>query len=74
MVWCGVLAPPSLPQVYENYGQPSHTYQLYHGFVLPPGNNTHDCLDVLVSLSPQDPGFANQSWLADMMDLHLIRR
>lgn len=59
-------------QLFENYGQPSSTYMLYHGFVLQ--NNSHDCLDLTVSITPDDRGFQNASWLHSHMEQHLLRR
>ena len=31
-------------QVFENYGQPNSIYYSYHGFSLPIGQNSHDCV------------------------------
>jgi len=31
-------------QVFENYGQANYIYFMYHGFSLPLGKNTHDCV------------------------------
>lgn len=31
-------------QVFENYGQPNSIYFTYHGFTLPLGKNSHDCI------------------------------
>ena len=41
-------------QVFENYGQPSHIYFIYHGFVLE--DNAHDCSLVEAAVGPDDPG------------------
>jgi len=41
-------------QVFENYGQPSHIYFIYHGFVLE--NNVHDCSLIEARVGPDDAG------------------
>lgn len=41
-------------QVFENYGQPSHIYFIYHGFVLE--DNAHDCSLIEAAVVPEDPG------------------
>mmetsp|Transcript_21116 Transcript_21116/g.44014 ORF Transcript_21116/g.44014 Transcript_21116/m.44014 type:complete len:898 (+) Transcript_21116:1-2694(+) len=43
-------------QVFENYGQPSHIYFIYHGFVLE--DNDHDCSLIEARITPDDPGAA----------------
>ena len=41
-------------QVFENYGQANYIYFMYHGFGLPVGKNSHDCVNWRISFSPQE--------------------
>ena len=41
-------------QVLENYGQANHIYFTYHGFALEDGANTHDCVHLEFSLTPDE--------------------
>jgi len=42
----------NLRQVFENYGQPSHVYFLYHGFFL--DDNSYDCVLFPMSIGSED--------------------
>ena len=41
-----------LRQAFENYGQPSHAYFLYHGFFL--DDNSYDCVLFPMSIGSED--------------------
>jgi hypothetical protein len=56
----------SVPQIFENYGQPSYVYFTYHGFVL--ANNTHDCLQLHVAVAPEDPAFQDLPLLSQTLE------
>ena len=43
---------PKGSQLFENYGQPNHTYLQYHGFVL--DSNTHDCTMFSIEVNQAD--------------------
>ena len=50
-------------QLFENYGQPNHIYFTYHGFSLPPKENSHDCVLFEFNLSPDEMSRVN--WEAE---------
>jgi hypothetical protein len=41
-------------QVFENYGQPNSIYFSYHGFSLPWGQNSHDCVQHELQLTDDE--------------------
>ena len=41
-------------QLFENYGQPNHIYFTYHGFSLKDGANSHDCVYLEFSMTPEE--------------------